>query len=197
MKKMTILLLFVSNFLFAQSQFDVIDYNNLDTNLLQELVINQINKFRAKNNLTPFKFDSVSYKAAEYQSSYLVQNSMAKSRRDIVFNYYNELPHKGILLNTPWDRLEYFSSLERVNRRLLNSINITSFSPVDMFETYEIFAMGSLETWLSTPGTIRETLLFEGDGEELIGASISFREVQLGSEKGFEIYMDVVITTDK
>ena len=202
MKKITsllILVLIMSNSIFAQKEKELVDYTNFDTSLTKELLVREINRFRAKHNLKPFVMDSTTEKVAQYDASYVNETLFPKSYEEMDFNYFHNIPFEGVLLKTPNDRMDYFSSLNRVNRRLFYCMNTTGFSRSDFTETYYNFAITTLLTILQTyDQNFDEVLKYNNsDGEEFVGIGISFKEMIGGVQKGYEVYVNIAISTDK
>ena len=200
MKNLIILLvvtLVFSNQSFAQKQEEIVDYTNFDTLFAKQLLLDEINRYRATLNLTSMKLDSVSTDVAEYEASYVCQNTFHKHSDELKFFYFYDIPHNGILLKTPLERLDYFSSIRRVNRKLFTCINSSGFNREGFFETYSTFAIGTLVSWLQANDGFDKILQYNTEGEELLGIGISYKPIVSPTQKGYEVYVNVVITTDK
>jgi hypothetical protein len=193
---MTILTLFYSSFVFSQKEEEIVDYKNFDTAFVKELLLNAINQYRSGFNLTPFKVDAVSTDFAEYDASYVCQNTFHKHSNDLNFFYYYDIPHQGILLKDPLERVNYFSSLRRVNRKLFTCINSSGFCREGFLESYSTFAIGTLVTWLQANDGYDKILQFNAECEEYIGIGISYKELISSKQAGYEVYVNVALTTD-
>lgn len=104
MKKIIISLLFTfySITILSQNKNDILDFNNINYNLLDSLVFEEAMKLRESYKLDRMKKDAVCDLAAKYQSEYM--------------SYYNTITHKndksfkGVLLKTHGDRFRHFLS---------------------------------------------------------------------------------------
>lgn len=201
MRNLIILLLVLiisSNTLLAQKEKELVDYNNFDTSLIKELLVREINRFRAKHNLTPMKLDLTTDNMAQYDAEYVNTFFSPKSFDEMQFTYFHNSPYEGILLHSPYDRIDYFSSLNRVNRRLFYCVYSTGFSYEGFKETYYNFAITTLLTWLqSDEYDVENILKYDTDGEEFVGVGISFKEMMGGVQNGYEVYVNLAISTDK
>ena len=201
MKNLLILLLTLlisSNLVLAQKETELVDYNNFDTSLVKELLLREINRFRTKNNLTPMKFDSTTTNIAQYDADYVNTLFFPKSFDEMEFTYYHTQQFQGLLLITPNERMDYFSSLSNVNRKLFHCIHSKGFSYEGFNETYYNFAITTLLTWLESDDfDFKNVLKYDTDGDEFLGVGISFKQMVGGHQNGYEVYVNVAISTDK
>jgi uncharacterized protein YkwD len=111
MKKIiSILFLFLTTTVFAQSKLD-------------SLVLVKVNEYRISKGLNKVQFDTVSYKAAENQASYLFKND------NIVGHDQN-----NIGFETPGKRYIYFGGNERASiAEVCNSVNTNLKVNNDMY----------------------------------------------------------------
>lgn len=189
---------FFSNFIFGQKEFEIVHYDNFDTSLIKVLMVKEINKYRAKYNLSPMQFDTVTDEMAQYDASYVCENTFPSSIEEMNFFYYFDIPHQGILLRSPYDRLDYFSGLRRVNRKLIRCINMLGVSYDWFTETYKNFAETTVLNWLQSDFyDYASVLRYEAEDIELIGVGVSFKRMEGGEQPGTEVYINVVISSDK
>ena len=59
------------------------------------------------------------------------------------------------------------------------------------------FAIGTLVSWLQANDGFDKILQYNTEGEELLGIGISYKPIVSPTQKGYEVYVNVVITTDK
>jgi len=126
MKKLvTLLSLLLSVVGFTQTRKDIVP-NNIDINYLNSLVL-QICNERTKDSSVFKTTSSVTFKCAEYQSSYMAKYSIC--------THNNLNTHRGVTLKTIVDRKKYF------DKSSVNSIaEICTFATVTKKVTYEELA---------------------------------------------------------
>jgi hypothetical protein len=192
-----IILSFVVTLTFGQKEYENVDLTNLDTMYLKTSLIDKINKFREKQGVPPLIPDFASHQTVDYQTSCVVENSTAKSEDEIVYYYSHNYYHKGLVLETVEKRLDHFSTLSNVKRKLVSCCSLPMFYDSVELETFNLFTMTSLIIWLEAKGGFRNLLLYNGEGNEYVGVGVAFREMESNGKKGYELHLDLIITTEK
>jgi hypothetical protein len=136
MKKLvTLLVLFLSVVGFTQTRKDIVPIN-IDINYLDSLVL-QICNERTKDSLVVKTRNSVTFKCAEYQSSYMAKYSIC--------THNNSNTHRGVTLKTIADRKKYF------DKTSINSIaEICTFTTTNKM-TYEELANRIIDNYFLSP----------------------------------------------
>jgi hypothetical protein len=141
MKKVfTILFLFLHNFSFSQSKEDVI-IKPIDIGYLNSLVLDLCNQ-RTLDSSVHKTSNPVTFKCAEYQSSYMAKYS--------VCTHDNDKVHKGVLLKDIVDRRDNFN----LNQELRGSMGeVCTFAVFEYGKTtYEELAVHIMNNFFgSTP----------------------------------------------
>ena len=102
----TLLLLFIHNFSFSQSKEDVI-IKPIDIGYLNSLVLELCNQRTADSSVVKTS-NIVTFKCAEYQSSYMARYSICTHKNDSL--------HRGVKLENMSQRLGRFNKSKLVNK---------------------------------------------------------------------------------
>ena len=108
---------------FSQSPNDFIDPENINEGLLESMMFNLINELRENRGLPLIKFDSVCYESARYHNNYYLKNG-EKSHNHI------KTDDDSLFLETPSDRIEYFSEKQGETGRRYGKENCTGWEDV-------------------------------------------------------------------
>lgn len=131
---------------FSQSPDDFIDPENINVELMDSLMFLVVNKLRESKGLDTIEFDSVCYESAKYHNNYSLKNG-TKS--------HNHIKSDGdtLFLETPSDRIEYFSEKYGKNGRRYGKENCTGWEDVSpqMLNriTYKEYVMDAMTEFYS------------------------------------------------
>lgn len=109
MKKIIIISVLLLSHLIAnaQSENDTIDLANINVELIEEMFYEKLNSFRKEKSRPTYIIDPISTMAAEYNNlHYLTYNILRSGHIHLNIESIN-----GLILNTPQDRLNYFSGV--------------------------------------------------------------------------------------
>jgi len=123
----TIIALFITTFVSAQSKLD-------------SLVLIKINEYRVSKGLNKVDFDTVCYKAADNQSSYLFKNDSVVGHEQ-----------KNIGFETPGKRYIYFGGNENASTaEVCNIVNNINLKDGDTMKLTKL-ATDIVEAWKKSP----------------------------------------------
>jgi hypothetical protein len=167
MKKIIIISVFLFTCLFAnaQSENDTIDLANINVELIEEMFYEKLNSFRKEKGIPTYIIDPISIMTAEYNNlHYLTYNVLRDGHLHL-----NDEPVNGLILNTPQDRLNYFSGILGYGERDIVVEYSYYWLECSMDGTYKEY-VDDFATW------IQKKLDSEiGDGAKYIGVKFSFK----------------------
>ena len=158
-------ILVYSNVGSSQTKNDVIDYNNINIELLNSLVIKKAAYVRDSLNKTKAFYDETLSKVTKFQNDYL-------STYDIM-SHGNTLKIKNKSLNSLGDRLDFFNP----KRKYISYMEILVCLPYMPYRTnltYDYVSSRMINAYMSSPGH-RYALITDGDSETPLKISINFK----------------------
>ena len=167
MKKIIIVvsILFYSNVGISQTKSDLIDYNNINIELLNSLVIKKAAYVRDSLNKTKAFYDETLSKVTKFQNDYI-------STYDIL-THDNTLKIKSKRLDSIGNRLEFFNP----KRKYIVCFEISlcvPYMPYRTNVTYEYVSSRMIEAYMSSPGH-RIALIIDGSSKNPLKISINFK----------------------
>jgi hypothetical protein len=149
----------------SQKRNDLIDYNNVNLDLLNSLVIEKAAHVRDSLNKSKAFYDETLSKVTKFQNDYL-------STYDIM-SHGNTLKIKNKSLNSLGDRLDFFNP----KRKYISYMEILVCLPYMPYRTnltYDYVSSSMIEAYMSSPGH-RYALITDGDSETPLKISINFK----------------------
>jgi uncharacterized protein YkwD len=110
MKLINLFLLLITIIGYSQTKNDVVDFKNLNIELLNKTIFDECNKVRQENGLKPLVSDKICSYSANYQSEYMAYFSILTHRNTNVF--------KSQLLLNVGERFKFFNS--KLNQKRFN-----------------------------------------------------------------------------
>ena len=167
MKKIIIVIsiLVYSNVGISQKRNDTIDYNNVNLDLLNSLVIEKAAHVRDSLNKSKAFYDETLSKVTKFQNDYL-------STYDIM-SHGNTLKIKNKSLNSLGDRLDFFNP----KRKYISYMEILVCLPYMPYRTnltYDYVSSRMIEAYMSSPGH-RYALITDGSSKNPLKISINFK----------------------
>ena len=165
MKKIIIVvsILFYSNLGSSQKRNDLIDYNNINLELLNNLVIEKAAHVRDSLNCSKSFYDETLSKVTKFQNDYI-------STYDII-THGNTLKIKNKSLNSIKDRINFFVP----NKEYVVCFEISMCFPYLEYDiTYEYVSSRMIEAYMSSPGH-RTALIIDGSSKNPLKISINFK----------------------
>lgn len=147
---------------FSQTKNDIIDFKNINLTLLDSLIFEEAMKEREKINVSRVIHDDICANAAKYQSEYC-------SYYDTI-SHFNNRKYKGVFLEKPGQRFDYFlsknKSKSKYNVRIeiiiqFNKVSLNDYSCITT-GTYQDYAETIVRQYMSSK-THKEGLLFARD----------------------------------
>ncbi len=158
-------ILVYSNVGSSQTKNDVIDYNNINIELLNSLVIKKAAYVRDSLNKTKAFYDETLSKVTKFQNDYI-------STYDIL-THDNTLKIKSKRLDSIGNRLEFFNPKKKYIVCFEISLCVP-YMPYRTNVTYEYVSSRMIEAYMSSPGH-RTALIIDGDSETPLKIKINFK----------------------
>ena len=158
-------ILVYSNVGSSQTKNDVIDYNNINIELLNNLVIEKAAHVRDSLNCSKSFYDETLSKVTKFQNDYI-------STYDIL-THDNTLKIKSKRLDSIGNRLEFFNP----KRKYIVCFEISlcvPYMPYRTNVTYEYVSSRMIEAYMSSPGH-RYALITDGSSKTPLKISINFK----------------------
>lgn len=167
MKKIIIVIsiLFYSNVGSSQTKNDLIDYNNVNLDLLNSLVIEKAAYVRDSLNKSKAFYDETLSKVTKFQNDYL-------STYDIM-SHGNTLKIKNKSLNSLGDRLDFFNP-KRKYITYMEILVCLPYMPYRTNLTYDYVSSRMINAYMSSPGH-RTALIIDGSSKNPLKISINFK----------------------
>ena len=162
---------------FSQSPDDFIDPENINVELMDSLMFLVVNKLRESKGLDTIEFDSVCYESAKYHNNYSLKNG-TKS--------HNHIKSDGdtLFLETPSDRIEYFSEKYGKNGRRYGKENCTGWEDVSpqMLNriTYKEYVMDAMTEFYSNSIFEKELVKVYKNSEHYGATNFSYKKGENG-----------------
>jgi hypothetical protein len=147
MKKIIYILTFlITSISFSQKRTDPVVYENFNYELFNQLLLEEVNIIRKNINVKPYGKCDISKKASDYQVNYMSYYSTPC--------HYNDKKFRGILLETPESRVNYFNDKKKTNLFYSEEVCLQNKSdigyPKDYPNTYEGFAKYIINGFMSS-----------------------------------------------
>jgi hypothetical protein len=167
MKKILIFMtvLFYSNVGISQTKNDVIDYKNINIDLLNRLIIEKVGRIRDSLNLSKPIYDETLLNVTKFQNDYL-------SNYDVL-THGNSLKLKNKSLNSLIERINFFNP----NKKCVACFEISTcfpYMPTRNDMTYEYVSFLMVNAYMSSLFH-RAALIIDGDSETSFNVRINFK----------------------
>ena len=156
-------ILVYSNVGVSQKRNDLIDYNNINIELLNSLVIEKAAHVRDSLNKSKSFYDKTLFDITKFQNDYM-------SKYDII-THGNTLKIKNKSLNSIKDRIDFFVP----NKEYVVCFEISMCFPYLEYDiTYEYVSSSIINGYMSSPSH-RCALIIDGDSETPLKIKIHFK----------------------
>ena len=170
MKQILFLLLVFTSFIgFSQTKDDVIDFKNLNTELLNKLIFEECNKVRVENNVNPLVLDKICGYSSKYQSEYMSNFN--------ILTHINTNVFQSHLFERSGDRFEFFYKKYNEKRFYVVSeevcteykkISTTNYTGITT-KTYQNYSQNIVNGFMGS--RLHRLVILDGDDEHTVYGS--------------------------